>query len=102
VTRMPPNDQVKNYIGKPIPEELYSQLVATHQWLQKKGGGGHLDAHRHVGGAHGQRRQRVPRSGNKTTTHNQLAWQEGSGITATITTNTRAAVVKTPVKKTGI
>jgi len=39
VTRMPPNDQVKNYIGKPIPEELYSQLVATHQWLQKKGGG---------------------------------------------------------------
>ena len=28
---MPPNDQVKNYIGKPIPEKLYSQLdVATH------------------------------------------------------------------------
>ena len=21
---MPPNDQVKNYIGKPIPEKLYS------------------------------------------------------------------------------
>jgi len=26
---MPPNDQVKNYIGKPIPEKLYSQLVAS-------------------------------------------------------------------------
>ena len=35
----PPNDQVKNYIGKPIPEKLYSQLVATHQRLQKKVGG---------------------------------------------------------------
>ena len=34
----------------------------------EEGGGGHLDAHRHVGGAHGQRRQRVSRSGNKTTT----------------------------------
>ena len=33
---MPPNDQVKNYIGKPIPEKLYTQLVATHQRLQKK------------------------------------------------------------------
>jgi hypothetical protein len=36
---MPPNDQVKNYNGKPIPEKLYSQLVATHQRLQKKVGG---------------------------------------------------------------
>ena len=36
---MPPNDQVKNYIGKPIPEKLYSQLVATHQLLQQKKGG---------------------------------------------------------------
>ena len=33
---MPPNDQVKNYNGKPIPEKLYTQLVATHQRLQKK------------------------------------------------------------------
>ena len=49
MTRMPPNDQVKNYIGKPIPEKLYSQLVATHQRLQKNCGGGDLDAHRRVG-----------------------------------------------------
>ena len=36
---MPPKDQVKNYNGKPIPEKLYTQLVATHQRLQKKATG---------------------------------------------------------------
>ena len=30
---------MKNYIGKPIPEKVYSQLVVTHQLLQQKKGG---------------------------------------------------------------
>ena len=57
--------EVKNYIGKPIPEKLYSQLVATHQRLQKKVGGETLmltaETCARVGRSHGRRRQRVPR-----------------------------------------
>ena len=34
---MPTNNQVKNIIGKPIPEKLYSVLEAMHKELQAKG-----------------------------------------------------------------
>ena len=33
---MPPNNEVKNFIGKPIPEKLYSQLQGIHSGLHSK------------------------------------------------------------------